>query len=52
MSNGRREFIALLGGTAGWPLAVRYQEYEAMTGLDAKPSKDGNPARKSSSSCT
>jgi transposase-like protein len=28
------------------------QEYEAMAGLDAKPSKDGNPARKSSSSRT
>jgi hypothetical protein len=28
------------------------QEYEAMAGLDAKPSKDGNLARKSSSSRT
>jgi putative transposase len=28
------------------------QEYEAMAGLDAKPSKDGNPARKSSNSRT
>jgi transposase-like protein len=28
------------------------QEYEAIAGLDAKPSKDGNPARKFSSSRT
>jgi putative transposase len=28
------------------------QEYKAMAGLDAKPSKDGNPARNSSSSQT
>src|SRR4051812_23191923 len=28
------------------------QEYEPMAGLDAKPSKDGHPARKSSNSRT
>jgi hypothetical protein len=37
-----------------WPRVRKEldQEYEAMAGLDAKPSKDASPARKTSSSRT
>ena len=52
MKRNRREFITLLGGAAGWPLAARAQQGERMRRIGVITGRDENDLNLRSSAFT